>query len=137
MSVTSNSFALDSSLSPIYQTLFFLYSFIVLSCDIVLSLGESHYGNALGSLLCLPLFLSFRESSKSCPIIYWKAFPSSFRNKESKAACDLSSWYNPYFKRKAQIPFPFSRYLAFINGFYFHFLSANYKLHPKTPYKER
>nr|AGC78852.1 hypothetical protein [Vicia faba]AGC78913.1 hypothetical protein [Vicia faba] len=100
-----------------------MYYFIVLSCDIVLSLGEYHYGNALGSLLCLPLFLSFLVANfilwlsfrsarvghqkLSYHLLEWKAFPSSFRNKESKATCDLSSWSNPYFKRKAQIPFFF------------------------------
>jgi len=79
------------------------------------------------SFLCLPLFLSFLVANLilwlsfhsarvghqklSYHLLEWKAFPSSFRNKESKATCDLSSWSNPYFKRKAQIPFSFSRYL--------------------------
>lgn len=62
------------------------------------------------------LWLSFRSArvghqKLSYHLLEWKAFPSSFRNKESKATCDLSSWSNPYFKRKAQIPFSFSRYL--------------------------
>lgn len=86
-----------------------------------MSLGEYHYGNALGSFLCLPLFISFlvanfilwlsfcsaRVGHKSCPIIYWSGRPSH-RHSETKRVRPLVTYLlgpTPTLRGKHKSPF--------------------------------